>query len=75
MLITPKRLAGRLINPVVLWITKQVAAYFATGDIQVFQGIQFDFKTPLQADRSILQFAQHVNRQPALTWGDWRSVL
>ena len=75
MLITPKRFAGRLINPLVLWITRQVAAYFATGDIQVFQGIEFDFKTPLQADRSILQFAQHVNRQKALTWGDWREVL
>lgn len=74
VLITPKRFAGRLINPIVLWITRQVAAYFATGDIQVFQGIQFEFRTPLQADQSILQFAQHVNRQQALTWEDWSSV-
>lgn len=74
LLITPKRLAGKLINPVVLWITRQVAAYFATGDIQVFQGIRFDFKTPLKADQSIVQFAQHVNRQTALNWGDWSSV-
>ncbi len=74
ILITPKRFSGKLINPVVLWITRQVAAYFATGDIQVFQGIRFDFKTPLKADQSILQFAQHTNRQKALTWGDWRSV-
>ncbi|ESA35269.1 ring-hydroxylating large terminal subunit [Leptolyngbya sp. Heron Island J] len=74
ILITPKRLAGRLINPVVLWITQQVAAYFATGDIQVFQGIRFDFKTPLEADQSIIQFAHHVNRQKALNWGDWSSV-
>ncbi|MEA5463645.1 aromatic ring-hydroxylating dioxygenase subunit alpha [Leptothoe sp. PORK10 BA2] len=74
VLITPKRFAGRLINPLVLWITRQVAAYFATGDIQVFQGIQFDFKNPLQADQSILQFAHHVNRQQALSWGDWRSI-
>ena len=75
LLITPKRFAGVLINPVVLWITRQVAAYFATGDIQVFQGIQFDFKTPLKADQSIVQFAQHVNRQKALNWGDWSSVI
>ena len=75
LLITPKRWAGRLVNPLVLWITHQVAAYFATGDIQVFEGIQFDFKTPLEADRSILQFARHVNRQQALTWGEWRKVV
>ncbi|MDV3350631.1 aromatic ring-hydroxylating dioxygenase subunit alpha [Leptothoe sp. LEGE 181152] len=74
LLITPKRFAGRFMNPVVLWITRQVAAYFATGDIQVFQGIRFQFKTPLKADQSIVQFAQHLNRQKALSWGDWRSV-
>ena len=75
MLITPKRFAGWLINPVVLWITRQVAAYFATGDVHVFQGIRFELKTPLQADRSIVQFAQHVNRQKALMWGSWSRVI
>lgn len=74
ILITPKRFAGSLINPIVLWVTRQVAAYFASGDIQVFQGIRFDFKTPLKADRSIMQFARHVNSQKALNWGDWSSV-
>jgi hypothetical protein len=75
ILVTPKRRGGKLINPVVLWITRQVAAYFATGDIQVFQGIRFDFKTPLKADKSILQFANHANHQKALHWGDWSSVI
>ena len=75
ILVTPKRFAGRFINPVVLWVTRQVAAYFATGDIQVFQGIRFDFKTPLKADQSIVRFAHHVNRQTALNWGDWSSVI
>lgn len=74
MLITPKRFGGKLVNPVVLWITRQVAAYFATGDIEVFQGIRFDFQTPLKADQSILQFIQHVNGQKALSWSDWRRV-
>ncbi|MEM8614273.1 MAG: aromatic ring-hydroxylating dioxygenase subunit alpha [Cyanobacteria bacterium P01_H01_bin.105] len=74
VLVTPKRFAGKLINPAVLWITQQVAAYFATGDIQVFQGIRFNFKTPLKADQAIVQFAHHVNRQKALNWGDWNSV-
>ncbi|MEM7065918.1 MAG: aromatic ring-hydroxylating dioxygenase subunit alpha [Cyanobacteria bacterium P01_B01_bin.77] len=72
LLITPKRLAP--INFAVLWITRQVAAYFATGDIQVFEGIRFNFKTPLQADRSILNFIHHVNHQKALRWGNWRSA-
>lgn len=75
ILITPKRWGGQLMNPMILWITQQVAAYFATGDIQVFQGIRFDFKTPLKADHSILQFAHHTNRQKALNWGDWSSAL
>lgn len=72
MLITPKRLAP--INLAVLWMTRQVAAYFATGDIQIFQGIKFDFKTPLRADQSILNFVHHVNHQKALSWGSWSSM-
>ena len=75
MLVTPKRVGGRLVNLLVQWITRQGAAYFATGDIKVFEGIRFDFKTPLQADRSILQFVRHVNRQNALNWGDWSSAV
>lgn len=76
ILLTPKRpgLAGRLFNPVVLGLTQIVAAYFAQGDRQVFENIQFDFKTPLQADRSIVQFIRHVEGQPALTWKTWRPL-
>ena len=76
ILLTPQRSRpmGWLFNRVVLGLTQVVAAYFAKGDRQVFESIRFDFKTPLQADRSILQFIQHVERQPALTWKTWRSL-
>jgi hypothetical protein len=62
------------VNRVLLWVTQQVGNYFATGDTQVFQTIQFDLKTPTIADRSILQFIQHVNHQKALNWGTWQAV-
>ncbi|MEM9907932.1 MAG: aromatic ring-hydroxylating dioxygenase subunit alpha [Cyanobacteria bacterium P01_D01_bin.44] len=76
ILLTPKRSGspGWLFNRAVLGLTQIVANYFAKGDRQVFEGIRFDFKTPLQADRSILQFMQHVERQPALAWKTWRPL-
>ena len=76
VLLTPKRfgLFGWAFNRVVLWLTEIVGTYFATGDRQVFESIRFDFKTPLQADRSILQFIQHVEHQPALAWKTWKPL-
>ncbi|MFN6571654.1 aromatic ring-hydroxylating dioxygenase subunit alpha [Dendronalium sp. ChiSLP03b] len=74
--VTPKRpgCIGWGVNRGLLWLTQQVGNYFAKGDTQVFQTIQFDLKTPTKADRSILQFIQHVNHQKALTWGTWQAV-
>ena len=74
LLITPQRkgLWGWLFNRVVLGVTQLVASYFAKGDRHVFDSIKFDFKVPLEADRSIVQFIKHVERQPALTWKTWR---
>jgi len=76
ILLTPKRpgLRGRIFNSAVLGLTQIVAAYFARGDRQVFERIKFDFKTPLQADGSIVQFMQHVERQPAIAWETWRPL-
>ncbi|GAC1466980.1 MAG: hypothetical protein NVSMB70_12440 [Chamaesiphon sp.] len=62
------------VNRGLLWLTQQVGNYFAKGDTQVFQTIQFDLKTPTKADRSILQFIEHVNHQKALRWGTWQAV-
>lgn len=76
ILITPKRsgFLGWGINRCLLWLTQQVGNYFAKGDTQVFQTIKFDLKTPTKADRSILEFIQHVNRQKALSWESWEPV-
>ena len=76
ILVTRKRpgCLGWGVNRALLWLTQQVGNYFAKGDTQVFQTIQFDLKTPTKADQSILQFIQHVNRQKALTWNTWEAV-
>ncbi|WP_026793989.1 MULTISPECIES: aromatic ring-hydroxylating oxygenase subunit alpha [Planktothrix] len=76
ILITPKR-SGCLkwgINQGLLWLTQQVGNYFAKGDTQVFQTIQFDLKTPTKADHSIGEFIQQVNRQKALNWKTWKPI-
>jgi hypothetical protein len=77
LLITPKRsgLHGALFNKAVLWLTAQVGNYFAKGDTQIFETIRFNLKTPTRADQSILQFAYHVEQQPALTWETWVPYL
>ena len=62
------------INRGLLWLTKQVGNYFAKGDTQVFQTIQFDLKTPVEADRPILQLIQQVNQQKAVNWGNWETI-
>jgi len=77
ILVTPKRSGclGWGINQGLLWLTQQVGNYFAKGDTQVFQTIEFDFKTPTTADRSILEFIHNVNQQKALNWKNWEEIL
>lgn len=65
---------GWLLNRLILVVTQHVGNYFATGDTQVFQTIRFSLQTPISADRSILQFIHHFERQPALEWGSWEFV-
>ncbi|MGB3754967.1 MAG: aromatic ring-hydroxylating dioxygenase subunit alpha [Rivularia sp. (in: cyanobacteria)] len=76
ILITKKRrgIFGWLLNRIVLWLTKLVGNYFAKGDTQIFQTINFDFQTPTKADNAILQFIQNVETQKALRWGSWEPV-
>lgn len=74
VLVTPKRRSHvfrRVFNPLLLRLTQQVGHYFAKGDTQIFQTIRFDLKTPTIADRSIVQFIQHVEQQPICRWGSW----
>jgi phenylpropionate dioxygenase-like ring-hydroxylating dioxygenase large terminal subunit len=73
LLITNKRrgLLGLLVNPVLLFLTKLVGDYFAHGDTRVFQTIKWEFANPIAADRSIIRFVKHLERQPTVTWGTW----
>jgi phenylpropionate dioxygenase-like ring-hydroxylating dioxygenase large terminal subunit len=74
LLVTKRRSGwlGWLANRLILWLTQQVGNYFAKGDTRIFQTIRFGFQTPTEADRSIIQFIQHVEQQTALQWGTWQ---
>ncbi len=76
IVLTPERsgAVGWLVNRVLLTVSKGVASYFAKGDREVFDSIKFDFKTPLQADQSILDFIKHIEQQPALNWKTWSPI-
>ncbi|MFN6535925.1 MAG: Rieske 2Fe-2S domain-containing protein [Nostoc sp. EkiNYC01] len=76
ILMTKRRshIHGWLFNRVVLWLTKLVGNYFAKGDTQIFKTIKFDLKTPIRADRSIIEFMHHLEHQRALQWDSWEPV-
>ncbi|MBD2386698.1 aromatic ring-hydroxylating dioxygenase subunit alpha [Cylindrospermum sp. FACHB-282] len=62
---------GWLSNRVMLWLTKILVYYFIQADTKIFQTIQFDLKTPIKVDQSIMQLINHVERQKPLMWGTW----
>jgi hypothetical protein len=74
--ITKKRegVAGKALSRVALELSKIVGDYFAKGDTQVFQTIQFDFKTPTKADHAIIDFVKHVDAQQAVRFGSWEPM-
>jgi phenylpropionate dioxygenase-like ring-hydroxylating dioxygenase large terminal subunit len=59
---------GWLADRVLLALTRLVAAYFARGDTVIFDRIRFDLRTPVPADRAVLAFVEHLERQPAAVW-------
>ena len=59
---------GWLVNKLVLCLTAVVAWYFATGDTRVFQTIRFDLRNPIGADRAVLAFIRHFEKQPLADW-------
>ncbi len=61
---------GWVFNRLVLWATKMVSLYFAKGDTKVFEAIRFDFKTPIPADRSVISFIRHLERQALVPWAN-----
>ena len=62
---------GHAFNRVALEATRLVGDYFAKGDTQVFQTMNFDFQTPTKADHAIVDFIQHTERQKTRRFGDW----
>lgn len=56
-------IAGTLLNRLILFVTKLAGLYFAQGDTRVFQSIKFCFATPIAADRAVISFIQHLERQ------------
>ncbi len=59
---------GWLFDRVVLWLTRIGANYFAVGDTRIFQTIRFDFRHPVVADRSVIAFIRHYEKQPLAAW-------
>ncbi|MBI5247648.1 MAG: aromatic ring-hydroxylating dioxygenase subunit alpha [Elusimicrobia bacterium] len=70
VLVTRKRagLHGWALNRVLLALTNLVGSYFAHGDTKIFRSIKFDLKTPLAADRPILRFIEHLEKQAVSPW-------
>lgn len=73
LLLTKRRRgrAGRALNLAALQATRWVGDYFAKGDTQVFQTMNFDFQTPTKADHAIVDFIQHTERQTTRHFGSW----
>jgi phenylpropionate dioxygenase-like ring-hydroxylating dioxygenase large terminal subunit len=61
VLITQKR--NRLVDAVLLGLTRLVGAYFARGDTRIFRSIRFQLRTPTEADHAIIDFIDHTERQ------------
>ncbi len=59
----PKSWLEKILAEAVLLATKIAGCYFAQGDTRIFQTIRFNFKTPIQADRAVISFIQHLEKQ------------
>jgi phenylpropionate dioxygenase-like ring-hydroxylating dioxygenase large terminal subunit len=65
ILVTKERkgVFGTIVNPILLWATKQVGNYFAKGDTIIFSRINFKYRTPIRADKAIIDFVEHYEAQ------------
>jgi phenylpropionate dioxygenase-like ring-hydroxylating dioxygenase large terminal subunit len=70
-----KGIFGWLSNLFILYLTKLGGYYFAIGDTRVFQTIQFDFKTPIAADRAVIFFMKHLEQQTIVNWHTQKNVV
>jgi phenylpropionate dioxygenase-like ring-hydroxylating dioxygenase large terminal subunit len=69
ILVTKNRsgILGLLTNRVLLFATKVVGNFFAKGDTLIFSRIRFNYRTPVKADRAIIQFIEHYEKQKEAT--------
>ncbi|QSV63406.1 MAG: aromatic ring-hydroxylating dioxygenase subunit alpha [Dolichospermum sp. DL01] len=65
---------GKLINKLILKIGKKISDRLLKTNDKILETMQFDLKTPLKADLSIIQFINHLERQKPLTWESWLLV-
>lgn len=65
---------GWLSSFVVLRLTALAARYFALGDTRIFNTIRFRLGTPIAADRAVLAFIEHLERQPLAEWSEPAAV-
>jgi hypothetical protein len=65
---------GKLINKLILKIGKKISDRLLKTNDKILETMQFDLKTPLKADLSIMQFINHLERQKPLTWESWLLV-
>lgn len=54
-----------------LWLSNSVMQELLNQDVKVLQNMQFNLKTPIKVDQSIMQLINHVERQKPLTWKTW----
>jgi phenylpropionate dioxygenase-like ring-hydroxylating dioxygenase large terminal subunit len=65
---------GFIFDKFSLVLSDILGSYFAKGDTRVFQTMKWNFKTPIKADRPIIQFMKHLQQQKAVTWGEWNRL-
>ena len=65
---------GKLINKLMLKVGKKISDRLLKTNDKILQTMQFDLKTPLKADLSIIQFINHLERQKPLIWESWLLV-
>ena len=65
---------GKLTNKLILKLGKKISDRLLKNNDRILQTMQFDFKTPIKADLSIIQFINHLEQQKPLRWESWLLV-
>lgn len=63
-----KGLFGKILNRMILTVTKVAGLYFAVGDTKVFQKIRFNLQNPIKKDQAVIAFIKHLEKQSKVNW-------